>query len=113
VKATIQDASDRLRKSPLSALVVVDPETGKIPALITDNAEVAAFGKKKKPDWLAENFMACAQRCYDECARKGGCAGYAIVVTSDSLFITCRHWCMDDEGGVSIPVIQDLLGGLA
>ncbi|MCP9889059.1 hypothetical protein KBY96_14120 [Cyanobium sp. ATX 6A2] len=111
-KASIRDASDRLKQTPVNMLIVVDPESGKVPALITGNAEVAAFGKKKKPDWIADQFIACHQRCHAECSRRGGCGGYALVVTSESLSIQCHHWCKDDSGGPQIPIIQDLLTGL-
>jgi len=93
-ESKVKDGLQRMRDEGVHTLMVID-KNGKVLGLVTEDREVAVFGKKKK-ETGAEGLDRCWEKCERKCANKGGCGVVDIKYDNKGRVVCDVLTCQDE-----------------
>ena len=93
-ESKVKESLQRMRDEGVHTLMVID-KNGAVLGLVTEDKEVALFGKKKKKT-NGDRLDDCWEKCESRCAGKGGCAFADIKYDKKGRVQCTGHTCQDD-----------------
>jgi predicted transcriptional regulator len=75
-ESKVKEGLQRMQDEGVHTLMVID-KNGKVLGLVTEDSEVAVFGKKKKRTGT-KGLDKCWENCQRKCANEGGCKFVAV-----------------------------------
>jgi len=97
-ESKVKDGLQRMRDEGVHTLMVIDKK-GKVLGLVTEDREVAVFGKKKKKT-NGDILDKCWEQCVSKCADKGGCLASHVKYDKKGRIHCTGYTCQDDITGI-------------